>query len=62
MSDDIDQMHERNALAEAAHLAAVRAKAMIDPGEPGDCDFCGDWSGRLIKGVCAPCRDKRKLP
>lgn len=31
------------------------------PGKPGDCDTCGEWSGRLIDGECAPCRD-RHLP
>lgn len=25
-------------------------------------DLCGEWSGRLVKGVCAPCRDLHKLP
>lgn len=28
----------------------------------GDCDLCGEWSGRLVGGVCAPCRDRHKLP
>ena len=27
-----------------------------------DCDLCGEWSGRLIAGSCAPCRDRRHLP
>ncbi len=31
-------------------------------GQPGDCELCGEWSGRLVEGVCAPCRDKHKLP
>lgn len=31
-------------------------------GEPGDCDICGHWSGRLVQGACAPCRDKYNLP
>lgn len=30
-------------------------------GKPGDCDFCGEWYGRLIDGACAPCRDHYKL-
>ncbi len=34
----------------------------IPPGEEGDCELCGEWSGRLIGGACAPCRDKYKLP
>lgn len=43
--------------------AAIRSTAHdIPPGEPGECDLCGEWSGRLIGGACAPCRDKFKLP
>lgn len=34
----------------------------IPPGEPGDCEMCGEWSGRLVGGACAPCREKYKLP
>ncbi len=44
----------------AARIAEAAAK--IPPGEPGDCDLCGEWSGRLVGGVCAPCRDRHKLP
>ena len=48
---------------ETAHEARIRAAAKpLEPGEPGDCDLCGEWSGRLVRGACAPCRDKRKLP
>lgn len=44
-------------------LKDVRAKAAaIEPGTPGDCDLCGEWSARLIRGACAPCRDRYKLP
>ena len=43
-------------------LAAVRrAAADMPKGEPGDCELCGEWSGRLVRGVCAPCRDRFKL-
>lgn len=31
-------------------------------GNPGDCEFCGYWSGRLVTGACAQCRDKYGLP
>lgn len=40
-------------------IAAARGD--IAPGVEGDCDLCGEWSGRLIGGVCAPCRDKYGL-
>ena len=35
--------------------------ALIPEGRPGECDMCGEWSGRLVNDVCAPCRDKYKL-
>jgi hypothetical protein len=34
------------------------APYILDPGKPGDCELCGEWSGRLIDGACAPCRDR----
>lgn len=39
-----------------------KCRAEIQPGNPGDCDLCGEWTARLIAGACAPCRDKFKLP
>lgn len=33
----------------------------IEPGKPGDCEICGEWTGRLVRGVCAPCRDRNAL-
>lgn len=43
-------------------LAISKIDGEIQPGIPGDCDLCGEWSGRLIGGACAPCRDKYRLP
>ena len=34
----------------------------LPAGTPGECELCGEWSGRLIGAACAPCRDKYKLP
>lgn len=34
----------------------------LDPGVAGECDYCGEMSPRLIKMVCARCRDKYHLP
>lgn len=60
MPDEIDLAQERDEIARAD---AVRAASKeIPPGVPGECELCGEWSGRLIKGVCAPCRDRWKLP
>lgn len=58
--DDIDRAQMR-ALNDTA-AAIAQAARDIPPGEPGECDLCGEWSGRLIGGACAPCRDKHKLP
>lgn len=63
MADIVDNAEERTTPFHLANIAEVRRKAaMIPKGTPGDCELCGEWSGRLIKGVCAPCRDKHKLP
>lgn len=49
---------EREEGIEAAH----RRAAAIPAGNAGTCDLCGEWSGRLVNGACAPCRDKYRLP
>lgn len=63
MADEID-LAQSFVEAEAARgEAAVRAAAAAIPaGSAGDCDFCGEWTGRLVGGACAPCRDARRLP
>ncbi len=63
MADDIDRAQERELLDTSSALNQVRERAArIEPGTPGDYDLCGEWSGRLIRGACAPCRDRYKLP
>lgn len=60
--DEVDITQERAEAALEAHLANLRRQAQAMPeGKPGECDLCGEWSGRLVKGVCAPCRDKRGM-
>ena len=60
--DPLDIAAERSQLAVDAAVAAVRARAAeIPAGKPGDCDFCGESSPRLVDGACAPCRDRYKL-
>jgi hypothetical protein len=61
MADLIDQAQGQNELVEAAALAAIRNRAQLDPGVPGECERCGDDSPRLVRGACAPCRDKYRL-
>jgi hypothetical protein len=60
MADTVDDANDRAQFD--TDLAISAARREIPPGKPGDCDLCGEWSGRLIGGVCAPCRDKRHLP
>lgn len=60
--DDVDITDERTCQALEASLSRVRqAAAHMPAGKPGECDLCGEWSGRLVAGVCAPCRDRYKL-
>lgn len=59
MADDADRAQE-----DMERIEEERNKHLkydIPPGDAGDCDLCGRWSGRLIHGVCAPCRDKYRL-
>ena len=63
MADIADVTGERMEVQEAADIAAIRRKAAEMPkGVPGECERCGEDMPRLINGVCAPCRDRHKLP
>ena len=63
MADEIDCANDiAQAARERAEHAARVAADSIPAGAPGECDFCGEWSGRLVRGACAPCRDKLRLP
>lgn len=60
--DDADISQERMEREQALRDKATGGTAYeIPSGKPGDCDLCGEWCGRLIGGVCAPCRDKRGM-
>jgi hypothetical protein len=63
MADEVDRQLERDEILEAVRLKRIRDQvAQIPVGMSGDCDLCGEWSGRLVNGACAPCRDKYGLP
>ena len=63
MADIIGKANELAASEVDSSTAVARAQAANMPvGKPGDCELCGEWSGRLVSGVCAPCRDRRGLP
>jgi len=56
MTDDIDRANE---YAEALRQAALNApRPTMAPGQPGECDECGEHSARLVGGLCAPCREE----
>lgn len=57
--DGIDRAQERTLYDTATAIA--KAAHGIPPGNPGECNLCGEESGRLIGGACAPCRDKYRL-
>lgn len=60
--DDVDKTQERSDVELGASIESMRQlAARIPKGQPGDCYLCGEWSGRLVKGACAPCRDKHGL-
>lgn len=60
--DDADRAQmESEAQEEADRLRRQSSEYQIPRGDPGECDMCGEWSGRLINGVCAPCRDRYRL-
>ena len=56
MTDEADIAADEIEAEIQRRIAQVRAD--IPPGVPGECDLCGEWSGRLIDGACAPCRDR----
>jgi hypothetical protein len=61
--DVVDIANENRDSEEARHIKAARDQAENMPaGEPGDCDLCGEWTGRLVGGACARCRDRYRLP
>lgn len=63
MADDIDRANDKAMAMQESAESEVRYQAQHTPvGEPGDCDLCGEWSGRLVDGACASCRDLYRLP
>lgn len=63
MADEVDLTAERADKEEAAMYKEIKKAAEAIPkGTPGECDLCGEESLRLVRGVCAPCRDRHKLP
>jgi hypothetical protein len=59
MADEADRAQViEEAEREQAIANAIKPLAV---GVPGECDYCGEDSPRLIDGGCAPCRERRRL-
>ena len=62
MADEVDLANDLLEGQNSQRIAEISKRAAAIPeGKPGDCEFCGSWSGRLVGGACAPCRDRYKL-
>lgn len=63
MADIADYSDEKITNVVNDELGRISRKAaQIPQGNPGECDLCGEHSGRLIDGACSPCRDRYRLP
>ena len=62
MSDEVDRAQDLERMSNEDALQAARKKAQAMPtGEPGECEWCGEYFARLVNGACGRCRDKWKL-
>ena len=57
--DDADRSapNIENVVSDAVAKAS-RIAALIPPGNPGECDLCGNYFSRLVAGACGFCRDR----
>lgn len=60
VGDIVDRANDYSQRMLDASIAACSKP--LEAGEAGECDRCGEESKRLIRGACAPCRDKYRLP
>jgi hypothetical protein len=59
---DMDDADRAEIEIERATKEAIRRNSKkLEKGEPGDCELCGEYTTRLVFGVCAPCRDRYRL-
>ena len=61
MADIVDLAQSQETSITSAEIDRIRANAEMAEGNPGECEYCGEWSERLVKKACARCRDKYKL-
>jgi hypothetical protein len=59
MTDEVDLANiNAEMIADALIATTRRLAAQMPVGKPGTCRKCGEHSKRLVKGNCAPCRDR----
>jgi len=60
MADDIDKAND---YAERMREYLIRQSQgqAIPEGNPGECEWCGYHSERIVRGHCAKCRDELAL-
>ena len=58
----MDEADLGNEEAERRLTALIKhASKPLRQGTPGDCELCGEWSGRLVDFCCSPCRDRYRI-
>lgn len=58
MADEADRAQDQEEFQREAMIRSALSTPFV-PGEPGECDRCGEDMPRLVGGLCAPCRDGR---
>lgn len=61
MSKELDEARDREAAITEATITQIRQAAKLQAGHPGECEYCGYESPRLIGGACGKCRDENNL-
>ncbi len=59
MADEADIANDYLEKLRAASLSIPRPP--MEKGQPGECEWCGEETLRIVKGACARCRDKYNL-
>ena len=57
--DEVDVANDQ--AQQRLDILIKQARKPMRQGTPGDCELCGEWSGRLVDGCCAPCRDRYRM-
>lgn len=61
MPDLFDAASETEEMLRTVALRNLPAGDFV-AGAPGDCEYCGDYFIRIVRGACGKCRDANGLP